>query len=269
MSKILNASNSLKIYAFPSLNGRCVFHAQFLSPTTNLEYAGMAVAYITRKWRYQISDYAGSYWHKLGHCKPGSILSKAYQLGNRITTRRAADEYFFKQIPTRTEHVTLKLIQIEIIFPSSMKQSVVQDQIQVWLADSDKFTGKLALYGALLPTNFYIAKFYILAANLLFTYHVFRVNASFRAHFGSKRMQELINRRQVKFTSSQELQDKIFNVSKEVSSQLEKENIRWKWNDDDLHDDVALKLSAELKLPELLQSVRRSRMQYMVLPSSK
>ncbi|KAJ3322817.1 hypothetical protein HDV06_002678 [Boothiomyces sp. JEL0866] len=262
MSKrILNSSNSLKIYAFPSLNGRCVFHAQFLSPTTNLEYAGMAVAYITRKWRYQISDMMGSHWHKLGQSKQGSVINRIYRFGNRITTRKAADEYFFKQIPSRTEH-------IEIIFPSCIKQSTVQDQIQVWLADSDKFTSKLAFYGVLLPTNFYIAKFYLLAANVLFTYHVFRVNSSFRAHFGSKRMQELVNRRQVQFTSSQELQDKISSISNKVSLELQKENLSWTWNNDDLHDDVALKLSTELRLPELVQSVRRSRMQYM-LPNQR
>ncbi|KAJ3275882.1 hypothetical protein HDV01_006748 [Terramyces sp. JEL0728] len=263
MSKrILNSGNSLKIYAFPSLNGRCVFHAQFLSPTTNLEYAGLAAGYITRKWRYQISDQIGSHWHRLGNSKPGSLLNKLYKFGNRLTTRKAADEYFFKQIPSRTEHV-------EIIFPSCMKQSDIQDQMQIWLADSEKFTSKLAFYGVLLPTNFYIAKFYLLAANVLFTYHVFRVNASFRAHFGSKRLQELVNRRQVKFTSCQELQDKISSISIQVSQELEKENIKWHWNNDDLHDDVALKLSTDLKLPELLQTVRRSRMQYMVLGSSK
>lgn len=130
--------------------------------------------------------------------------------------------------------------------------------------DSIKFKSRLFGWSMLLPTNFYIAKFFVLGANLLFSYNVFRVNALFRANRGSTTLQSLLNERKVTFIESQELKTLIDTACLTVQDELKMEGIDWKWDGGDLHDDVVLKLAKELKLAELIRTHRRTRMHAMV-----
>ncbi|KAI8893682.1 hypothetical protein BC833DRAFT_607562 [Globomyces pollinis-pini] len=253
----MSARTHLKIYALPSIRGKYVFHAQFLAPKNRVEQFGLITSYITRKWRFQISDYFGMHWHMLSHPKyqKSKLLSSIYSIGNKMTSRKCLDEYFFKQIPTRTT-------SIEIIYPESANEDYLKKQIQMWLIDSSKFGKKSLTFALLLPTNFYIAKFYLFAANILFSYHLFRLNAAIRSHFGAKQLQKLIDEKKVEFVPSKELHEKLVDYSNQV---VLDDGTPFHWKPDtDVHDEVAEKLSIELKVPELIHSVRRSRLIYTI-----
>jgi hypothetical protein len=134
-------------------------------------------------------------------------------------------------------------------------------------SEASKFSPRLLFLGILLPTNFYIAKWFLVAANILFTYHIFRLNAVFRAHFGSRQFGRLLNQYQkVEFISSSELQSEIEAACKEATLALDHDHLeKWSWSPgQDLHDDAVALLEKRLKLPELQQTIRRYRMQIMV-----
>jgi hypothetical protein len=253
----MGATHHLKVYVFPSLHGKLCFHAKFLKPSNKLELGALFVSYCTRKWRYQLSDFVGQHWHSLS--EPNSPLHSFYRLGNRITTRRAEDEYFFKSVPNKADHV-------EFIYPSSIPEIQIREQLREWLSQSQKFTPKLVFFSLLLPTNFFVAKVLgLIPANALFTYHIFRLNASFRAMYGSKRLQTLIDTQRVTFNQSKELESQIQQCSAEVEKELAQSGQEWKYVPrQDLHDLLVDRLSQQLRLPELKQSIRRSRMHHFV-----
>jgi hypothetical protein len=224
-----------------------------LKPSNKLELGALFTSYCLHKWRFQISDFFGQYWHSLS----GSQLDYFYKAGNRITTRKAEDEYFFKAIPNKAEH-------IEFIFPTSLNELIIRDQLREWISTSQKFAPKLAFFSLLLPANFFVAKVLgVIPANFFFTYHVFRLNATFRAMYGSKRLQTLVDTNRVSWTKSDELESQIERISRSV---IEENHLtEWKYMPGkDLHDLVIYELSKELKLPQLSQSIRRSRMYYFV-----
>ncbi|KAJ3368302.1 hypothetical protein HDU91_000700 [Kappamyces sp. JEL0680] len=242
----------LRVFCLPTLNNQIVFHSEFPTARNKLELGAL-------KWRYQVSDYFASHWHAKVGASTSASLQALYRSGNRLTTRKASDEYFFKTIPQHTE-------SIEFVYPSSLSEKTIQDQLLRWLHDSHKFTPKLVFFGLLLPTNFYIAKWFLLLANGLFAYHVFRLNGAFRAHFGSQHLQRLLNQHgKVVWTSSPELQEQIQAVCREASIRLKEQNDPWTWQPgQDIHDEAVVRLEKDLKLPELQQTVRRSRMQVLV-----
>jgi hypothetical protein len=255
--------SKLRVFCLPTIKNRIVFHAEYPSVDSKIELGALFAGYVLRKWRYQISDTFGSYWHQLGR-KQSYFQTLIYNFGNRLTTRRCADEYFFKQIVPKT-------LEIEFIFPTCLDESLIQKQLSTWIGDSRKFSPKLLFFGLLLPTNFYIAKWFLIGAQAGFSYHVFRLNAVARAHFGSQKIQKLANRRRVTWTSSPKLQAKIEEFANQVRDENQAEGLKtsWAWKSgEDLHDDVVSKLEKEFKLPELLHTFRRTRLQYYVHPDS-
>ncbi|KAJ3015749.1 hypothetical protein HKX48_004404 [Thoreauomyces humboldtii] len=240
----------LKVYVLPTLNGKYAFHAAFLKPRTQFERGAVISAFILRKWRFQLSDTFAFAWHAFGarFTRSGGVGIGAfvYKWGNRVTTRKAADEYFLKSIPRITEH------------------SLVDSS-----TDGDRHRSKLFLWALLLPSALYISKFYIALANILFTYNVFRLNASWRSMYGSKILQRLLDSRQVTWTASEALDEQVRALSADVTRRAEAEAGHggkvWRWTkDSDLHDEVVDRLEADLKLAELARTYRRARMQYFV-----
>lgn len=131
-----NLSKILQIYVLPSLNGSYTIHPRFLSPVNKVEHGALFASFVIRKWRYQFSDTFGVYWHSFGRktYAKNSMLKHVYTLGNRVTTRKAQDEYFFKMIPTRTE-------EVQFIYPSNfIKESKLKAQISTWLSGILHFT---------------------------------------------------------------------------------------------------------------------------------
>lgn len=101
---------SLKIYVLPAINGSVSFHARFLKPANKIEYSALFASFVVRKWRYQLSDMFGAHWHDFGnwaHANNHFPMKKLYEAGNRITSRRANDEYLLKMIPERTQNVII------------------------------------------------------------------------------------------------------------------------------------------------------------------
>jgi hypothetical protein len=292
--------NPLKIYVLPSIKGQLIFHCGYLKPKSKPEQFSLFASYVTRKWRFQISDYFGSHFHKYSN----------YQLHYKIsdlTTRKATDEYFFKQIPAKTSN-------IEFVVPNQIDIKKVQQQLKYYILESPKYSTNLLFAAMLLPTNIFLQKYLgFLFSSSLLTYHLFRVNNYFRAYYGSNRMQTLLNRNLVTFTHSKEFDDDIIRFSKQVenefitrSMQAESKRVDaslslnslndgtngeslilkteqksvgsesvltddavvlneplWKFKvGEDLHDDVIDLLGKKYKQPELIQTVRRCRMQY-------
>ena len=240
-------------------------HPAFLKPVTRLELGALFTSYVLRKWRFQVSDFFGQYWHQLAKKEDKSLLSNVYKIGNRLTTRKTIGEYFFRMIPNKTEKVNY-IDKITFIFPPSISEQQVKSELQSWILETPKYGSHLFLWSILLPVNFYVAKFLgLLPANAFFAYHIYRLNSVFRAFYGARRFQTLVNTNRVEFEACQEWGDAIIKSSDIVSSELLKEGIDFRWEKgNDIHDDVALILSAEFKLPELLQTVRRTRLSYYV-----
>ncbi|KAJ3153476.1 hypothetical protein HDU89_000502 [Geranomyces variabilis] len=261
-----NAHTHLKIYVLPTLHNKNVFHPAFLRPRSSIERSAIVAAYILRKWRYQLSDTAAFAWHALGAQSSGRNF--LYRFGNRITTRRAADEYFLKSIPRIAETV-------EFIYPASISSRTIKRQLSdEVLANSDSHRQKLFLWALLLPSALYVAKFHLVAANVLFSYNVFRLNAAWRSVYGAKVLQRAIDARQVTWTASSELDERIRAISDQVAARAKAEaggggdgndSQTWKWTEGgDLHDEVVERLETELKLAELSRTYRRARLQYFV-----
>ncbi|KND01776.1 uncharacterized protein SPPG_03568 [Spizellomyces punctatus DAOM BR117] len=258
----------LQVYVLPTLRNKYVFHARFLKPRSRVEYFALVTAYIFRKWRYQLSDACAFAWHGVGHwagSRTGVLPSVGrgiWWAGNRMTTRRAADEYFLKSVPKITEH-------IEFVYPASANAKLIKNQLGEFLANSDRHRSKLFLWALVLPVDLYLAKFHLAIANILFSYNIFRLNASWRSMHGSRTLQKLLDSKAVTWTASKELDEMIQRISGEVTQQIEREvgsqGRVWRWRPDgDLHDDVVEKLERDLKMAELGRTYRRTRLQYYI-----
>ncbi|KAJ3041065.1 hypothetical protein HDV00_009965 [Rhizophlyctis rosea] len=165
-------------------------------------------------------------------------------------------------------------------FQGSLKRLELREakaQLSDWLGNSDKQRGKLFLWSLVFGVDFYIAKFLMAAANIIFTYNVFRVNAHWRADVGAKVLQRLINEKKVIWTPSEELEKMIVTTSEKVTQRAQAENAErsakgvaanapvWRWNPrDDIHDEVIEELEQQLHSPEFARTYRRARMQYFI-----
>eukprot|EP00842_Homolaphlyctis_polyrhiza_P001875 jgi/Hompol1/2689/HPOL_006144-RA len=246
----------------------------------------MVAGYIFRKWRYTASDFGASYWHQFGQ---QALLSQnrpalaIYTFLNRLLTRKAVDEYFLKTIPSHAN-------QIEFIFPPSLDERAVRSQINEWLKNSNVHSRRLFMMAMLLPASIAVTKIWLVGANLLLTYQLFRMSASSRALSGSKTLQKLIDQRRVTWTPSEEFENKIKQISIKVQDELAKQEIDpgtsgkpnsssseehklenrpqipvWQWDPKgDLHDDVVTEIQKVYRTPELLVNYRRARMQGFV-----
>ena len=98
-----------RVYVLPTLDGRYVFHAQFLKPQTPAETFMITSAYIMRKYRFAISDYFAYHFHAFGrfaHSTKSGPLIQLYRFGNKITTRRTDHEQFLRGVHLNSQHVT-------------------------------------------------------------------------------------------------------------------------------------------------------------------
>ncbi|KAJ3130299.1 hypothetical protein HK098_004346 [Nowakowskiella sp. JEL0407] len=316
MSSSTPLKRTLQIYILPTLHNKFVFHSRFLKPTNKFERHATIIAFISRKWRYSVSDEFSYYWHRFG----ASMIAKRqlalagisepesdreigkldfktrvglslYQFGNRVTTRRAADEYFLKTINTAATN-------IEFIYPPGLDLRAAKDQLANWINKSATHRNKLLLWSLIFPLDFQIAKIHLPAANIFFVYNCFRVASHFRAMQGARLLREFFDGSESsagevmgtnivdsETASSEGRRNKIvWNESKEFGELLKRaiksveeedaEYVRksaqysasWKWESSggDLHDDVLFKLEKDLKLAELSRTYRRARMQYFV-----
>ncbi|KAJ3189097.1 hypothetical protein HDU85_002722 [Gaertneriomyces sp. JEL0708] len=255
-----SAHTHLQIYVLPTLHGKHVFHPRFLKPQTRLQHIALVSAFIFRKWRYQLSDVGAFVWNGAG-ASTGFVGRKLWWWGNKLTTRRAADEYFLKNVPRITESV-------EFLYPPSSNLKMIKAQIGEFLANGDRHRSRLFLWALILPSSLYIGKFHVAVANLFFSYNVFRLNASWRAMYGAKTLQKLLDSRKVTWKADDQLQTLIESSSQEVTARLEETangGKIWRYSPGaDLHDEVVERLEKELKSVELSRTYRRSRLQYLV-----
>jgi hypothetical protein len=117
------STSRLQSYILPTLNHQYTLHNRLLNPLNSSEFKLQVSSYILRKWRYTLSDTLAYYWHSFGSHSTSSIW---YKLGNRLSTRISADEYFFKSIPQRTT-------TIQFVYPSSCDLTQIQLQLQSWI----------------------------------------------------------------------------------------------------------------------------------------
>ncbi|KAJ3326577.1 hypothetical protein HDU76_012807 [Blyttiomyces sp. JEL0837] len=281
-----------KVYIFPTLNGQYVFHTRFPRARSSIERFALIFAYALRKWRYSTWDHIAAAWHDMGLSsisklksmtaeeqeKGGMALTritaKVYLKVNELTTRRAADEYFLKSVPTISEHV-------EFIYPAGTNVREVKQQLSEWLADSEKHRSQLFLWCLIFPADLYLAKYIALAANLFFFYNIFRINAHWRAMTSAGTLQRLINSKHVTWTESRDFENLIVTKAGQVHEELLREQLErmggsdgsggtntgirvWKWDPavrGDLHDHVVIELEKDMNLVELTRTYRRGRME--------
>jgi hypothetical protein len=126
-AKTPRTSHNIQIYVLPTVHNKFVFQPRMPLARNGFERWAVTTAYIFRKWRYTISDIFGASWHSFGQnalakvstpSKTGvtsNVGSWIYRTGNRLTTRRAADEYFFKSVPHHIEHVSIRVMRGSIL----------------------------------------------------------------------------------------------------------------------------------------------------------
>ncbi|TPX38279.1 hypothetical protein SmJEL517_g00282 [Synchytrium microbalum] len=244
------SQRTLRVVVLPTLNQKTVFHARFLQPANPFERGAIVAAYVLRKWRYSLSDTLAYYWHSFGATsEPKTLSSAIYRAGNYMTTRRSADEYFLKMIPMATE-------RIQFMYPTSSNLALVKKNLNLWLQNSDRHTTTLFLWTLIFPVDFYVSKFFVVGANLLFIYNCFRVVSSFRAVMGARQLKKLVEENGVEFVASDELQKSIEESANESGVQVVK--------DGDIDDAVVDGVEKRLKCVELGRTYRRTRFQYFV-----
>ncbi|KAJ3055904.1 hypothetical protein HK097_008803 [Rhizophlyctis rosea] len=268
------SSTHLVIYVLPTLHNRFVFHPRVLRPRSPFERALLFAVIVFRKWRYNISDFFAYGWQGFGAWAygragngGGDFFKKLWWAGNRVSTRRAADEYFFKMIPRISETV-------EFVYPPSINIRHAKEQLTDWLAFAPNQKSKLFLWSISFPTILYLAKFLFSPANALFSYTTFRVTAHWRANSGSKLLQSLVDHKRIIWTPSEEFEKMIVDASEKVTREMEVEVEKrggggngqvWRWRPDgDVHDEVVEALEKELRTMELGRTYRRARMQYFI-----
>ena len=103
---VKSTTTRLKTFVLPTLHNQHIFHPRFLKPLHTIETSILLTSFIIRKWRFQLSDIGAYLWHSFGHRSVKSPwMNRLYLLGNKMTSRNASDEYFFKMIPKRTKEV--------------------------------------------------------------------------------------------------------------------------------------------------------------------
>lgn len=146
-----------------------------------------------------------------------------------------------------------------------LDEANVKRKIVNYLQAAPRFRKRLVFWALILPTNLYIAKFFLVIANILLSYNCFRVNGLWRASNGAGRLQTLLNDKRVTWTPSNELQEMVEQFSKKA----ELDNAGYVFaNGGDLHDDVISSIEAKLKIPELTRTYRRTRMNTLVFGES-
>ncbi|KAJ3102849.1 hypothetical protein HDU97_000232 [Phlyctochytrium planicorne] len=172
-------------------------------------------------------------------------------------TRKADDEYFLKSIPIIAEHV-------EVIYPPGLTQMrLVKEQLALYLQEHEKHRTRLLMWSLILPADFYLAKFFVMSANLFFCYNVFRINAHWRAYRSASTLQKLLNHREgITWTPSEEFEKLILDKAEDASGEL---GGRWRYlpeRNKDLHDLAVEKMEKDMRLVELGRTYRRVRAQF-------
>ncbi|KAH6579133.1 hypothetical protein BASA61_010435 [Batrachochytrium salamandrivorans] len=208
----------LQVYISPTIAGRYVFHFAS-SLKNNFEYAMLFMSFVTRKWRYQVSDFSASIWHNFGN---GPLQSKSKaSLPSISLCLRCCLAVLQTSISSRPCPPTID--QVGRVYLSSMSEwKLIHEQLQNWLKDSGVHQHRMIIGALLLPANFLLAKVIWLPANIFLVYYLFRVNASIRANSGANMLQKLINSRQVNWIPSPEFQSQIETLSTDVTHRIAK-----------------------------------------------
>ncbi|KAL2913479.1 hypothetical protein HK105_206939 [Polyrhizophydium stewartii] len=262
----------MMVYVLPTAGGRFALHPRLLIPKDSVQFGVFFASFVLRKWRYQVSDQFGSAWHGFGRAAAASgspLLRRIYATGNRLTTRVAADEYFLKA-------VSALVTSIEFVYPPSIDDAQLRKQVGEWLKRGTIHRNRTFAATSLLPLNFVLAKFFLMPANAVLVYHLFRLSSSMRAHTGVTTIQKLVDRGQVKWTPSAEFEEQIRKAADAATAEMAEmrgvpvtDPSVWKWRPGaDIHDLALDKLQREISAPELLVNYRRARMQYFVYPNS-
>ena len=101
------------------------------------------------------------------------IKTRMYQLGNRLGTRKAADEYFLKTLPLEPSHV-------EFIYPAGIDINKAEQQLRDWVSKRSKHSNQLFFGCLMLPVTVFLSKVLVPAVNVGLVYLLFRINAHFR-----------------------------------------------------------------------------------------
>ncbi|KAI8616994.1 hypothetical protein BC830DRAFT_147436 [Chytriomyces sp. MP71] len=194
-------------------------------------------------------------------------------------TRKADDEYFFRGIPLRTDH-------IEFIYPSSVSLRTLKSQINSYLVDRGSYKRSLFIWTLFVfPPLLLVSKFLLPIMNIVFVYVAFRIAGSWRAMTCANRVQLLLDNGRVKFTQSGDFQRAVREAADIVTQELRREvpgseessgtasfsdqsipaPAVWQWDGKgDLHDEVILNLERDLKMHEWLRTYRRARMMSLI-----
>ncbi|KAJ3019519.1 UNVERIFIED_CONTAM: hypothetical protein HDU68_010632 [Siphonaria sp. JEL0065] len=255
------------VYILPTLNNKLVFHPRLPIPTNALERTLTVAGYASRRVRFNLWDEFAALWHtrlgsppSSGKQTPNDALKKyIYEKGNALGTRKADAEYFFKGIPLRSNH-------IEFIYPSSIPLRQVKNQLNEYLLSRNESKRSLFLWTVVVfPPALFFAKFMLPIMNIGFVYLGFRIASAWRAVTIGGRVQGLVDFGRVTFTSSNEFQKRVGEVSRDVEVELEEQGAVWKWDGKgDLHDLVLERLEKEYGMYEWVRTYRRARMIHFV-----
>ncbi|KAJ1552636.1 hypothetical protein HK405_010575 [Cladochytrium tenue] len=319
-----------RVYVLPTLHARHAFHARLsadlIPPTAGPGAADIArsrpynpvaraivvLAFRIRQLRYDLWDRAvAAPWHRFGAAavaaaagaRAGAASSAAaavYRAGNRIGTRRAADEYFLKSLPPAFAHV-------EFIYPAGLSTIPIKEQLREFLAARQKHVTALFLYALILSATVFLAKILLPLANAILAYVAFRTVAHARALTAISNLRRCLdNPARTHWTPSQGLTRLVERRSREVEERLRDDaraaggdpdsvwSLHWPASfsssssssaaaaapgaprasaatlprpsplDGDLHDEVVAALEKDLRSAELARNYRRARMQYFV-----
>ncbi|TPX52558.1 hypothetical protein SeMB42_g01342 [Synchytrium endobioticum] len=241
---------TLRVVVLPTLHNKSVFHPRFLTPMPNkFEKAAIIGAYVLRKWRYAVSDIFAYHWHAFGSTalqQPHGLAGRVYRWASLATTRRASGEYLLKMIPLQTE---------KFVYPPSSDVGAIKQHLNSHMQASDKHLVSLFLWSLVFPLDFYIAKFFVVAANLLFVYNSFRVVSSFRAVMGARVLKRLVEEGSVEFVPSRDVENDVLEIVNRSGGVVDTVA-------GDLSDDVVEECERKWRCVELARTYRRARFQY-------
>lgn len=258
----LNPYNHLKIYCFPGMGGHIVFHPRILTSVTQRERLYKSAVFLSRKWRYLISDIIASFFVPLA-ISNSVTKRKIYRFLTSLIHRECEAEYLFSKIPKRTSH-------IEFIYPKGYITEG-QDRIQDHLRDLFNKASEnksLVPITLLLLSSLGLLTFLRHIAPILYiptVYLTSRVSGRVKCEEGRKRYLKCIGNKTIVFTESEPLKELLEDTSSKVHEELLKENknkLGMVWSlkpNSDIHDRVIKSIENELRLYELNRTYTRCR----------
>lgn len=253
-------TSKLEVVVLPTglKDGFC-FHARILKPDSKILNGFVFLTLCVRKWRYSVSDIFGAPWNEFGRSL-AQRDSKYFGLHNRISSlllrKGASQEYFVKSVPRVAT-------ELKFVYPSSLKESeeAMVRQFEAWVQKEEATSfhrAKGALFALFLPFCFLGSKVFVLLFGPIFSYQAFRAISHVRAFEGLKNIARLTRSGKVSWQSQDSLDEDIA----AISHQLREDGIDVESkvaNGVDMDDALVARLQSEWRLPELLQTYRRTR----------